>query len=214
MADIWTARPGDGSSAEVNWSRIARALDYAACDVLQILDCCFAATATKGRENKESAGALLDSIHDDATKSSEYRGTNEYLASSSRDNRSHCGEYSSMRPFANELRKLAEGGKPFTVQEWYYAIDTAVVESNEITTANTTRETNKRATRGYASPAHKIQPKERARHSIILKPKSSGLSQQQDPDAEGHVYAKVKLVNGEETARVYFTESQMREQFS
>jgi hypothetical protein len=116
--------PKDGP-AEVNWTPIARALDRAACDVLQILDCCYAATASKARGNKKDTGALLDSINSDA-ESSEYRGTNEYLASSSRDSVAHAGEYSSMRPFAKELRKLAEQGKPFTVEEWHHSIDSAI----------------------------------------------------------------------------------------
>jgi len=194
----------------VNWTPIARALDHAACDVLQILDCCFAATTAKALGNIRDAGALLDSIHDDSG-SSEYRGTNEYLASSSRASVARAGEYSSMRPFATELRKLAEQGKAFTVQEWHHCIDTFIVASNARSTANTSNFDN-RCIRGYSSPAYKLHPKERLGHSIILKPKSSGSSQQQDLDAEGYVYARVRLVNGHETETLYFTESQMKEQ--
>jgi hypothetical protein len=175
-----------------------------------ILDCCYAATASKARGNKKDTGALLDSINSDA-ESSEYRGTNEYLASSSRDSVAHAGEYSSMRPFAKELRKLAEQGKPFTVEEWHHSIDSAIHASNKITTSNTPN-SDDRCTRGYSSPVRKIQPKERLGHSIILKPKNSDSSQQQDLDAEGYVYARVKLVDGQETETVYFTKDQMREQ--
>jgi hypothetical protein len=144
-------------------------------------------------------------------ESSEYRGANEYLSSSSRDSVAHSGEYSSMIPFADELRKLAKQGNPFTVQEWFHCIDTEIVKRNKITTANTPNSDDRR-TRGFSSPAHKIQPKERLDHSIILKPKNSDSSQQQDLNAEGCVYARVKLVNGHETEIVYFTEDQMRQQ--
>jgi len=194
----------------VNWTPIARALDHAAFDALQILDCCFATTAAKALGNRQDAGALLDSIHDDAG-SSDYRGTNEYLASSSRDSVAHAGEYSSMRPFATELRKLAEQGKAFTVQEWHHCIDTFVVASNARSMANTSN-FDDRCIRGYSSPAYKLHPKERLGHTIILKPKSS--SPQQDLDAEGYVYARLRLVNGHETETLYFTESQMKEQLS
>ena len=209
LTDIWRYSPGKGP-ATVKWSPIARVLDHAPCDVLQIIDCCFAATATKTRGNRQDADDLLDSLREDA-ETSEYRGTNEYLASSSRDNIAHAGKYSSMVPFADELRKLAKQGKPFTVQEWYHCIDTEIVERNAKSTANTSN-SDDRETRGYSSPAYKLQPKERLGHSIILKPKNSDLSQQQDSDAEGYVYARVKLVNGYETETVYFTKDQMRQQ--
>jgi hypothetical protein len=197
----------------VNWTPIARALDHAACDVLQILDCCFAGTAAKtGRLEKKDAGAILESIHD-STKSSEYGGINEYLASSSRDSEAHAGEFSSMRPFANELRRLAEQGKPFTVQEWHYCIDSAIVVSNAQSTANTS-DNAIREIKGYSSPAYKLHPRELLSHSIVLKPKNSDSSQRQDLAAEGYVYARVKLVNGHETETVYFTASQIRKQLS
>jgi hypothetical protein len=194
----------------VNWSPIARDLDHAACDVLQILDCCFAATATKACANEEDAKALLEAIQDDA-ESSEYRGTNEYLASSSRDSKAHAGKYSSMGLFSTELRKLAVRGKTFTVESWYHDIDTAVVRSNEISTADPLSP-RRRDKRGYSSPAHKIQPKERLEHSIIMQPKSLDSSRQRDLDAKGYVYARVNVVDGREAEIVYFTEDQMKEQ--
>lgn len=187
---------------------MARALDHAACDVLQILDCCFAATATKASRDKEDAEAILDSIHDD-TESSEYRGINEYLASSSRDSEAHGGKYCSMGPFADQLRKLSQQEKAFTVQEWHHCIDSAIVESNAQSTA--TSNYRDRARRGYSSPAYKLHPKERLGNSIVLKPKNSD-SQRQDLEAEGYVYARVKLVNGYVTETVYFTEDQMKGQ--
>ena len=85
------------------------------------------------------------------------------------------------------------------------------MERNEKSTANTSNYDD-RETRGYSSQAYKLQPRERLGHSIILKPNDSDSSQQQDSDAEGYVYARVKLVNGRETETVYFTKDQMRQQ--
>jgi hypothetical protein len=195
----------------VNWTPIARALDRAACDALQILDCCFAATATKASGSQRSTEERLDSIHD-GTANSEYCGTNEYLSSSSRDSPSHGGKYHSMQPFADELLKLARQGKEFTVREWHHSIDSAIFALNQITTADPLSPSS-RSDRGFSSPAHKIQPKERLEHSIILQPNSLDSSRQRDLDAEGYVYARVKVVDGRETETVYFTEDQMKERF-
>jgi hypothetical protein len=207
-------------ATKVNWTPVASALGRAACDVLQILDCCYAATATKASENKidtrahgnkEDTWALLESIDDDV-ECSGYRGTNEYLASSSRDG-AHGGGFYPMQPFVDELLKLAKRGKPFTVREWHHDIDTAVVRSNEISTADPLSP-RLREKRGYSSPAHTIQPKERLEHSVIMQPKSLDSSRQRDLDAEGYVYARVKVVDGRETETVYFTEEQMKKQLS
>jgi hypothetical protein len=194
----------------VNWTPIARALDRAACDVLQILDCCYAGTATKSSGSHKGTEDRLDSIHE-GTANSEYRGTNEYLASSSRDSQAHGGIYYSMQPFADALLKLAKEGKEFTVREWHHCIDTAIAASNKITTADPLS-SSIRGKRGFSSPTHKIQPKERLEHSIILQPNSLDSSRQRDLDAEGYVYARVKVVDGRETETVYFTEDQMKEQ--
>lgn len=194
----------------MNWTPIARALNRAACDVLQILDCCYAATATKSSGSHKGTEDRLDSIHD-GTANSEYRGTNEYLASSSRDSEAHGGIYYSMQPFAYELLKLTKQGKEFTVREWHHCIDTAIAASNKITTADPLSPSI-RGKRRFSSPAHKIQPKERLEHSIILQPNGLDSSRQRDLDAEGYVYARVKVVDGRETETVYFTEDQMKEQ--
>jgi hypothetical protein len=200
------------SATKVNWTPIARDLDRAACDVLQILDCCYAATATKSSGGHKDTEDRLGSIHD-GTANSDYRGTNEYLSSSSRDSEAHGGNFISMQPFADELLKLARKGKEFTVREWHHCIDSAIFELNKITTADPLSP-KLREERGFSSPIHKIQPKERLEHSIILQPNSLDSSRQRDLDAEGDVYAKVRVVDGREAEIVYFTEEQMKKQLS
>ena len=97
------------------------------------------------------------------------------------------------------------------MREWHHCIDSAIFALNQITTADPLSP-KLRSDRGFSSPAHKIQPKERLEHSIIMQPKSLDSSRQRDLDAKGYVYARVNVVDGREAEIVYFTEDQMKEQ--
>jgi hypothetical protein len=67
----------------INWTKVVNKLDTAPCDVVQILDCCYGATAIKSKVMDETK--MLDHIHQKKPEA-EYRGRNEILASCGRGN--------------------------------------------------------------------------------------------------------------------------------
>lgn len=193
----------------MNWTRIARELDAAACDVVQILDCCYAATGTKTRGVGNATDAMLGSLHNDTSRS-DYVGINETLGSSSRDSEAATNEYASTPVFARILRSLAERKQAFTVREWHHDIDTWIKAEND-KAMSIAGEFSNTTLPGFSSPFYKLHPKESLDHSIVLRPKTAGRPQPKGVGAEGYVYAMVKLIQGDETETTYFTEDKMRE---
>ncbi|KAK6080206.1 tyrosine-protein phosphatase non-receptor type 6 [Seiridium cupressi] len=106
----------------VNWTKIVRSLDAAPCDVLQILDCCFAGFGTKG--DAENDDLKRDPLKHLSIESKEFQGRNEILAACGRDTRTGAGENSSMKLFTQMFEKLASEQNSFTVHKWYHDIET------------------------------------------------------------------------------------------
>jgi hypothetical protein len=172
------------------------------------MDCCFAATATKARRERQSIDTIFNSIYSSTSKS-EYLGKNEILASSSRDSEAHANDYASTHIFAKILRDLAEARQPFTVEKWWHRIDTMVAKAWEIPSSSGSRTES-----GFSTPFRKIHPETMLGRSIVLKPKDTKPLQQQGTRADGYVYAKIKLIQGDERETLYLTEDQVRRELS
>ncbi|ROW14850.1 hypothetical protein VPNG_03825 [Cytospora leucostoma] len=127
-------RTGHFHQGTVNWTEVVHELNKSPCDVLQILDCCHAATATKGDKIQETT--QLIGASNETTQAVEFEGRNETLASCGRDVDTHAGTWSSMPLFARVLADFVPENKlhpPFIqVDHWYHAIDSEVYKAMRV----------------------------------------------------------------------------------
>ncbi|KAJ4007473.1 hypothetical protein NW766_010159 [Fusarium irregulare] len=137
----------NGDSHSVNWTEITHTLNIANCDVVHVLDCCDALSATKGIESNKETQIEIAEAADWNTDDSEYQGINETLTAGGREQRVPAGPDSLMRVFATVLRKMAARKIPITVLSWHQYI---VKELGDI-----------RTRQGYSrhtEPHYKINP--------------------------------------------------------
>lgn len=182
-----------------------RMLDTAPCDVVQVLDCCFAATAVKSGRHDETK--LLDHIHKE-TPEAAYRGKNEILASCGRDSETAAGRNSSMPLFAEVLGALASKRMPLSVYSWFHEVDSEVVRRNTQNSAQGTPRP-RHPPNWYYSPSWKYFPKEIWPRSIILKPKPT-TDIAESVGTSGYIYAKIKIEMGRPTGVSYHMDKDMR----
>lgn len=143
----------------VDWTELTSELNRGDCDVVQILDCCYAAGATKGESlvSQETFQAeKLAQAANAATDVPEFQGRNETLAACGRDTKTAAGEHSSMKLFASVLHDLAKKQAEFSIHEWYSHIDTVV---------------GGQPTRQWCTPYHKMNPPDQSQKSIVLRTK-------------------------------------------
>lgn len=143
----------------VDWTELVHGLNLARCDVVHILDCCYAAGGTKGYGETTQAGEDFYQAANSATKSDQVRGKNETLAACGRETRAPAGESSSMRLFANVLNELASERNDFSIDDWYHHID-----------AEVGRAVSSQKQRWY-TPYRKMNPVKYAQSSIRLRTK-------------------------------------------
>lgn len=137
----------NGDSQSVNWTEITHTLNIVNCDVVHVLDCCDALSATKGIESNKETQIEIAEAADWNTDDSEYQGINETLTAGGREQRVPAGPDSLMRVFATVLRKMAARKIPITVLSWHQYI---VKELGDI-----------RTRQGYSrhtEPHYKINP--------------------------------------------------------
>lgn len=167
-----TAR--DGDDGVVNWTKLAHELNVSPCDVLQVLDCCFAATATKGDNEKRTAELIGASNM--TTQLAEFNGRNETLASCGRDYETWAGRLSSMPLFADVLSQFVPEGKSHpdfvTVDHWYHAIDSQVYKSMRLAAGGHAK--------FWRTPYRKMNPIHHCQDSIRLWTKSGVRAQKND----------------------------------
>jgi hypothetical protein len=217
----------------INWTEIVKYLDRAPCNVLQILDCCYAATAVKGEAQDEQKldhepyqaiyaekngnNAVFNLISKD-TSETEYLGRNEILASTGRDNPTVSGRHASMYLFAEVLDELARQRAPFSVYSWFHEVDRQVVSKNSQYHRNNRHEErdDKPVQRDwYYTPFWKLHPKETWPRSIVLRPRAIESPLNQSSSKTEYVYAKIKVENGRPTGvESYATAEQMRSEFA
>ncbi|CZR55521.1 uncharacterized protein PAC_05409 [Phialocephala subalpina] len=203
---MWEGGKQSSHRVPINWTKVVHKLDTAPCDVVQILDCCYGATAIKSKVMDETK--MLDHIHQ-KTPESEYRGRNEILASCGRDNETAAGSSASMPLFAEVLHTLASKNLPLSIYSWFHEIDSEVVRRNTQNIPDT--QYPRWAQNWYYSPSWKCHPKEIWPRSIVLRPKSAtGISESQSSSASGYIYAKIKIEQGRPADVSYYTEEGTR----
>lgn len=148
------------SNVSVDWTEHVHELNHARCDVVQILDCCYAAGGTKGEGDKEEEISKINRAANSDTKSEQYFGKNETLAACARESKAPVGEGSSTRLFAKVLDKLAAAETDFSIDDWYHHIDT------EVSRAFSAQERRK-----WCTPYRKMNPITYAQSSIRLRTK-------------------------------------------
>lgn len=94
----------------MSWSRIVdNLLDTSECDVAQILDCCYAATAAKAVTTSR----------------------NEILSACSREQTTFAGPASFTKIVISALKDLVKEGKPFSFQSLAQDVDSATARIND-----------------------------------------------------------------------------------
>ncbi|VTO86849.1 unnamed protein product [Fusarium graminearum] len=138
----------------VNWTQITHTLNIADCDVVHVLDCCDALSATKGSETVQSEIANEANLQ---TGDSEYHGKNETLAAGAREERVPAGKASSMKVFAEVLNEMAVKNIKITIHSWQQWI---VAKVGRVRTQN--------GDLRYAEPHYKMNPLRYVEQSINL----------------------------------------------
>lgn len=159
------SRPTLDSYTYFNWTKVVQRLNVEECDVLQVLDCCYAGTGTKGEAERQMLRYPCMETDQD-----QFRGRNEILASCGRDDSAPSGTFASMRIFASELESLARQNNCFSVDHWYHAIDSHVHVS--MVKARKDR-SEADAPRWHATPYRKMNPIIEAQNSIRLRRRTS-----------------------------------------
>ncbi|KAF4437383.1 hypothetical protein F53441_13060 [Fusarium austroafricanum] len=128
---ILFGRSSDGQS--VNWTEVTHTLNVANCDVVHVLDCCDALSATKGIEAEKQTQVDMARAADLKTNDSEFQGINETLAAGAREERVPAGPDSSMKVFAMVLREMAVQKIPISIHSWQQHI---IAKSTVLTPSN------------------------------------------------------------------------------
>jgi hypothetical protein len=102
----------------VNWTDVTHTLNVADCDVIHVLDCCDALSATKGGGTEYNMQSEIAKEANLRTNESEYRGKNETLSAGARKERVPAGKASSMIVFADVLNEMAVKNVTITTHSW------------------------------------------------------------------------------------------------
>lgn len=154
LTDVYFGSGTSGDVQGVNWTQITHTLNIADCDVVHVLDCCDALSATKGSETVQSEIAREANLH---TGDSEYHGKNETLAAGAREERVPAGKASSMKVFAEVLNEMAVKNIKITIHSWQQWI---VAKVGRVRTQN--------GDLRYAEPHYKMNPLRYVEQSINL----------------------------------------------
>jgi len=183
----------------INWTKVVRELDAAPCDIVQILDCCYSATAIKSKG--------IDAIHEE-TLEAEYCGKNEILASCWRDNPTAAGRNSAMPLFAKVLGTLASKNIPLSVYSWFHEVDSEVVmpkhsKFSEYTKASIVSEL-------VLQPILEMSPERNIAQEYYAKAEICNEgSEIRSSSTSGYILAKIKIEHGRPIDIAYYVEEDM-----
>ncbi|KAH7178904.1 hypothetical protein DER46DRAFT_496024 [Fusarium sp. MPI-SDFR-AT-0072] len=131
----------------VNWTEVTHTLNVAKCDVVHVLDCCDALSATKGIEAEKQTQIDMAKAAHLKTNDSEFHGINETLAAGAREERVPAGPNSSMKVFAMVLNEMALHNTAISILSWQQHI---IAKVNELRT--------EQGRIRYAEPHYKMNP--------------------------------------------------------
>ncbi|KAI4687811.1 uncharacterized protein J4E88_003402 [Alternaria novae-zelandiae] len=183
---VLSSAPRGGNGSEINWNAVQPHLYEATCDVVQVLDCCYAGSAIKAAP----------------------QGRNEILAACDREVSTPCGSDSYMERFTAILLELIQEAKPFSLS--------TVQERIKIATDHRNVDIEQQKAQGQHAtsvleliplPVYQLIPDSSS--SITLRPKTLAIdyeydgmtghrSSQDGNEFVGWAYAKIAVCSGDD----------------